>query len=104
MSTIKDNQNYLKNVDIDYRQYKHKTVETQLNKTPISLLNEWAMRGKNKYVVSYLLVAITGNTNKPKFTYVCRVNDIIGNLILIAFRIIKSYNNTFIKIKLNIFI
>lgn len=83
MSAIEDNKNNLKNVDIDYRQYKHNIVETQLNKTPISLLNEWAMRGKKKYVVSYSLIAINGNMNKPIFTYVCQVNDMTGNLILI---------------------
>lgn len=64
------------------------SVETDTNKTFITLLNEWAMRGNRsninkKCLVSYELVAITGNAHKPVFTFMCLVNDKTGISILI---------------------
>ncbi|XP_050437649.1 RISC-loading complex subunit tarbp2-like [Adelges cooleyi] len=51
------------------------TCERQ-KKTPISLLNELAMRvgdriDENKKAVTYELVAVTGHAHKPIFTYLC---------------------------------
>lgn len=69
------------------------TIEPQKSKTPISLLNEWAMRGdgsreKKPLVVSYTLVAITGHAHKPIFTYMCRINDKTGQKLDFSINII----------------
>lgn len=83
------NENCLESINIGYSEYaKHtKTVETQQKKTPISVLNEWAMRnqGSNnkKSIVSYTLVAVTGLAHRPIFTYACQVHNKTGILILI---------------------
>lgn len=78
-----------KNINVNNIQNVHNIVETQQNKTPISLLNEWAMNGKKKSEVSYTLVAITGNAHSPIFTYTCQFQDKTGILILILSKIIK---------------
>lgn len=65
------------------------TLEVQQKKTPITLLNEWAMREgnscENKKFVLYELVAITGSGHRPIFTYKCQANDKTGNLKLSVF-------------------
>lgn len=62
------------------------STETQRRKTPVSLLNEWAMCSseytKKTKLVSYVLMTITGKTHKPIFTFMCQVQDKIGILIL----------------------
>lgn len=69
----------LENTNIDNNEHEPETiiVETQQNKTAISLLNEWAMRGEGKksFTVSYVLVAITGHAHKPIFTYMCQTHN-----------------------------
>lgn len=84
----KNNIYNLENTNIDNSEYeltKPITVETQQNKTAISLLNEWAMRGEGKkpFIVSYTLVGITGHAHKPIFTYMCQTHNMKGNLILL---------------------
>jgi len=81
---IKNNIYNLENTNIDNSEHEAKTVETQTNKTAISLLNEWAMRGEEKkpFNVSYVLVAITGHAHKPIFTYMCQTHNMKGILIL----------------------
>lgn len=76
------------NTDIDNNVHEHHvitTVQSQKSKTPISLLNEWAMRGdgscEKKQLVSYTLVAITGQAHRPIFTYMCRLNDKTGRYL-----------------------
>jgi len=82
--------NNLENTKIDNGEHEPNTitVETQKNKTAISLLNEWAMRGdgcegKKPFDVSYVLTGITGHAHKPIFTYMCQTHNMKGILILI---------------------
>lgn len=83
---IKNNIYNLENTSIENSEHEAKiiTVETQTNKTAITLLNEWAMRGEGKkpFTVSYVLVAITGHAHKPIFTYMCQTHNMKGNIIL----------------------
>jgi len=79
----KNNTYNLENTNIDNSEHEPEpiTVETQQNKTAISLLNEWAMRGgeeKKPYIVSYVLVAITGHAHKPIFTFMCQTHNMKG--------------------------
>jgi len=59
------------------------SIETQRKKTPVSLLNEWAMRisgsTRSTIIVSYVLISITGQIHKPIFTYMCQVQDKTGS-------------------------
>jgi len=85
---IKNNNIYnLENTNIDDSEHESKTMiaKTQKNKTAISLLNEWAMRGDGTkpFVVSYALMAITGHAHKPIFTYMCQIDNIKGSFIFV---------------------
>ncbi|XP_026820424.1 uncharacterized protein LOC113559025 isoform X2 [Rhopalosiphum maidis] len=78
---IKNNVYNLKNTNVDDSEHESKTMiaKTQKNKTAISLLNEWAMRGDGThrtFDVSYVLMAITGHAHKPIFTYMCQIDNI----------------------------
>uniref|UniRef100_A0A2S2PDG6 RISC-loading complex subunit tarbp2 n=1 Tax=Schizaphis graminum TaxID=13262 RepID=A0A2S2PDG6_SCHGA len=77
---VKNNIYNLENTNIDDSEHESKTMiaKTQKNKTAISLLNEWAMRGDGTkpFVVSYMLMAITGHAHKPIFTYMCQIDNI----------------------------
>lgn len=84
--STKSNKYNLENYCIDRSEHQHqiKNTETQKKKTPISLLNELAMQGDKygrKITVSYILVAITRNSHKPMFTYMCLLYDKTGNLV-----------------------
>lgn len=87
--TTSKNQNYKKdlndllgNIKVDNEGHQIMTVTTQSKKTPVTILNDWSMRGNgtdNKRIaVSYELTSIEGNTHKPKFIYMCRVLKNIG--------------------------
>lgn len=92
----KNNIYNLENTNIDNSEHKSEpiTVETQQNKTAISLLNEWAMRGgeeKKPYIVSYVLVAITGHAHKPIFTFMCQTHNMKGSLIFLILFYLNKY-------------
>ncbi|VVC27127.1 Hypothetical protein CINCED_3A003642 [Cinara cedri] len=61
----------------DHMNQHTNNTKKQQKKTPISVLNEWAMRGTNgvqkKIVVSYVPLAISGFAHKPIFTFMCQV-------------------------------
>lgn len=71
----------------DHMNQHTNNIKTQQKKTPISVLNEWAMRGTNgvpkKIVVSYIPLAISGFAHKPIFTFMCQVLNKKG----------KAFNN-----------
>lgn len=76
----------LENTNIDNNEHELHviTIQPQRSKTPITLINEWAMRGDGsckKKTVSYTLVAITGHAHRPIYTYMCRVDDITGTYL-----------------------
>ncbi|XP_025198322.1 uncharacterized protein LOC112596755 [Melanaphis sacchari] len=77
---ITNNVHNLNDTNVDKSEHETKIIiaQTQKNKTAISLLNEWAMRGEEKkpFVVSYLLVDVTGHAHNPRFTFMCQVYNI----------------------------
>lgn len=55
-------------------------------KSPVSLLNELSHRDhesgkKKRIIVSYMLMDITGQSHRPIYTYMCRVNDKTGRYL-----------------------
>lgn len=76
--------NHFENADINFGEHANDD-EMQKTKTPVTLLNEWAMRKGNgkpeKMVVTYKLVALDGYSHKPSFTFMCLVDNKRGRLI-----------------------
>jgi hypothetical protein len=82
------------NKKFDNEGHQIMAVTTQSKKTPMTLLNDWAMLGdgskNNKRIaVSYELISIEGSIHKPTFMYECRVLKNIGINIIINSIILK---------------
>lgn len=56
-------------------------AKTQEEKSPISILNQWAVggKGKNLFTVSYVLTGVAGEPHKPVFTYMCQIHNTTGS-------------------------
>jgi len=56
-------------------------ANTQEDKSPISILNQWAKGGKGKksFAVLYVPIDVTGQSHKPIFTYMCQVHNTTGS-------------------------
>ncbi|CAH1731600.1 unnamed protein product [Aphis gossypii] len=76
---ITNNLHDLENTNIDNSEHESKTMiaKTQENKSPISVLNQWAVGGKGKksIAVSYVLTGVTGQSHKPIYTYMCQIHN-----------------------------
>lgn len=80
---ITNNLHDLENTNIDNSEHESKTMiaKTQEKKSPISVLNQWAVGGKGKksIAVSYVLTGVTGQSHKPIYTYMCQIHNTTGS-------------------------
>lgn len=56
-------------------------AKIQEKKSPISVLNQWAIgsKGKKSFAVSYVLTGVTGQSHKPIYTYMCQIHNTTGS-------------------------
>lgn len=76
---ITNNLHDLENTNIDNSVHESKTMiaKTQEKKSPVSVLNQWAIGGKGKksFAVKYMLTGVTGQSHKPIYTYMCQIHN-----------------------------